>query len=66
MSTGASLPPLATLPSPRVWAEVTQIFPVYIESDEALYYFKNIIDATEFAFYVTLVKENGAWKVKSF
>lgn len=33
---------------------------------EALYYFKNTIDGAEFSFYVTFIRENGAWKVKSF
>jgi hypothetical protein len=46
--------------------EVTQIFPLYIASDEARYYFKNTIDQTEFTLFVTFSKENGNWKIRSF
>jgi hypothetical protein len=46
--------------------EITQISPIYIRGDQALYWFVNVIDDAEFTFYVTFVLENGRWKIRSF
>ena len=37
-----------------------------IDSDEALYYFTSTMENTVFTFFVTFVKENGQWKIRTF
>jgi hypothetical protein len=46
--------------------EIGQLAPIYIDSDEARYYFSRAIGGQEFKFVVTFVTENGTWKIRTF
>jgi hypothetical protein len=43
-----------------------QLTPLYIDDDEARYYFFNTIDGLSFTFVVTFGVENGVWKIVNF
>ena len=45
---------------------VGALTPAYIDADEALYYFTSVINSVSFTFFVTLTKENGQWKIRTF
>jgi len=47
-------------------AAIGQLTPITIDDDEARYYFSKTINGQLFSFVVTLVMENGIWKIRSF
>lgn len=46
--------------------EIGALTPVYINNDQAEYYFTNMIDGHVITFPVEFVKENGVWKILEF
>ena len=46
--------------------EIGNLTPAYIDSDEAIYSFTSTMDNTLFTFFVTFVRENGQWKIRTF
>jgi DNA-binding beta-propeller fold protein YncE len=54
---------------PKVSQDISaigQLAPIYIDSDEARYYFSRAIGGQEFKFVITFVNENGTWKIRTF
>jgi hypothetical protein len=45
---------------------VGPLTPIYIDDDEARYYFTTTINNQPFGFIVTFVNELGVWKIRSF
>jgi DNA-binding beta-propeller fold protein YncE len=59
----------ASIPTARLaqnLGAIGQLTPLYITDQEARYYFTSTISGTPFVFVVTLVKENGLWKIRHF
>ena len=45
---------------------IGQVTPIYIDDDEARYYFTRTINGQVFSFVLTTVRENGLWKIRNF
>jgi hypothetical protein len=46
--------------------QIGTLTPVFIENDQAEYYFEQTISGHLFLFPVEFVKENGVWKISEF
>ena len=49
-----------------VISQIGTLTPVFIEDDEAEYYFQQVIDGQTITFPVEFLKENGVWKILEF
>jgi hypothetical protein len=47
-------------------SQIPAISPIFIEGDEAQYYFQQPIDGVTITFPIDFVKENGTWKVLEY